>query len=678
MAEASIESRTIQHHLKQFRAVFFKIFLYSTFINIFMLVSPVFMMLLYNKVMAANSIPTLVVLTSLSVFLLLVMGALDIIRQRVMLRVGLMLDNVVGDKLFDGLFSAVVRHPLTGQVMPKTSQPLRDFELVRRFISEPTIIAFFDVPWVPFFLFVTYLMNPYLFWLSFFGAIFIIYLTIMGEVSSRDLIRQQSVYNSREYMFTDMIMRNIPVLMAHGMMNRLRGRWQELHKPSVGYSALVSDKMSVILGTTRSFRILLQTLIMALGGYLTLTHELNPAFIFAASIIMGRALAPVEMAISSWKSFIMARQAWIRLNIILRQVSTEKPQLFQLPRPQGNIEIDKLVISVPGIERPVLTNISMRIPAGACVAVIGPSGAGKSTFAQALVGVQIPNAGYVRLDNVDINSWDPEDRGQHIGYLPQDIELFDGTIAENISRFAENASEEKIMQAAHNAGCHELILRLPKNYNTIIGDNGYKLSGGQRQRIGLARALYDDPALLVLDEPNSNLDTNGEARLHDAIFQAKQRGATIIVITHNVRVLGLVDLVLVINDNTMKDYGQRDEILGKYLRPAGQPGPQQPPQPQPPQPQSSPQPSVMPGNPAMQQIMAQQIQQQMQMQQQNAGGAQPNNNQMGANMITSLNNTPAPQQNINTQPAPKPAQANNEPAAPATGAPAKINPFPEN
>ena len=570
MAQESIESRSIQFHLKQFRHIFYRIFIYSTFINLFMLVSPIFMMLLYNKVMAANSVPTLVVLTSLSVFLLIIMGLLDVIRQRVMLRVGLQLDQSVSDKIFEGLFTANLRHPQTGQPMPKSSQPLRDFEMVRRFVSEPTLIAFFDVPWVPFFLFVTYLMNPWLFWLSLFGAIFIIYLTIMGEVGSRDLVRQQSVYNSREYMFTDMIMRNIPVLMAHGMMNRLRGRWHELHKPAIGYSALVTDKMSILLGTTRSFRILLQTLIMAVGGYLTLTHELNPAFIMSASIIMGRALAPVEMAISSWKSFIMARQAWLRINHVLRQVSTEKPELFQLPRPDGHIEVDRLVITVPGVERPILTNVSIKIAAGSCVAVIGPSGAGKTTFAHALVGVSKPYSGYVRLDNVDIHTWEPEDRGQYFGYLPQDIELFDGTIAENISRFDENATEAKIIQAAQIAGCHEMILRLPKNYNTVIGDNGYKLSGGQRQRLGLARALYGEPSVLILDEPNSNLDTNGEAKLHEAIYHSKQRGATIVIITHNVRVLGLVDSVLVINENTVKDYGPRDEILGKYLRPANQ------------------------------------------------------------------------------------------------------------
>jgi ATP-binding cassette, subfamily C, type I secretion system permease/ATPase len=536
---------------------------FSFFVNLLMLVSPLYMLQLYDRVLSSGSASTLVALTAIALFLLGMLGILEIVRSRLMVRVGVGLNDDLQENVFDSVFQDNLTRGSAGQ-----NQSIRDLEAVRQFFSGNTLFAFFDAPWTPLFIILIFILHPYLGLVALFGALAIFGLAVMTELVSRKLIQQAAGYSIQSNSFAEASLRNADVLQAMGMLEAVRARWREKHDPAVKLLSLANDRIGLLLGATKAFRFTLQVLILGTGGYLALEQIITPGVMIAASIIMGRALAPVEQAIGAWRGFVSSRAAYNRLNEALAR-QPEQADAMPLPRPAGTLSVEKLFAAPPGFRHPFLKAINFKLDTGELLGLIGPSASGKSTLARLMTGVWEPFQGAVRLGGINISGWDPADKGQYLGYLPQDIELLDGSVGENIARFGAG-DPDAIIKAANEAGCHEMILRLSDGYETQIGQQGCLLSAGQRQRLGLARALFGDPVLVVLDEPNSNLDTEGEAKLVGALVALKRRGATAIIITHNIRMLQSVDKVLVLNEGTMGDFGPASEVLQKYMRPAPQ------------------------------------------------------------------------------------------------------------
>lgn len=534
---------------------------FSMFINILMLVSPLYMLQVYDRVLASQNVTTLVVLTLVVVGLLAVSSALDVLRSRVLVRVGVRLDALMNARVFRSIFRAAVRHPGGG-----TAQPMRDLDAVREFLTGQGLFAFFDAPWMPLYLIAVYIIHPAIFWLSLVGAVVLLLLALITEVATRRTLMEATGANATSGRFIEHSLRNAEALRALGMVPAMQERWQGKRQRVLQLQALASDRAGTVTAITKFVRILLQTFVLGLGAYLVIQHEMTAGAMIAASVMMGRALAPVEQAVGTWKQLLVARGAWRRLNELLAAVPKEKTYM-PLPAPRGDISLDRVIAAPPGGQVPTLKGISFNMGAGTVLGVIGPSAAGKSSLARVLVGVWPVHSGTVRIDGADIVTWDPDRLGGFIGYLPQDIELFEGTIAENIARFGE-VTPDKVIAAAQLAGVHELILQLPQGYDTQIGPGGQSLSGGQRQRVALARALYGTPPVVVLDEPNSNLDGEGEAALGRTMAALRERGCSVIVITHRPSLLASVDYVMVMAAGQVESVGPRDEVLAKYLRPA--------------------------------------------------------------------------------------------------------------
>jgi ATP-binding cassette, subfamily C, bacterial EexD len=546
--------------LKSCKSAFVGAGVFSFFINILMLVSPIYMLQIYDRVLSSRSITTLTVLTVVAVGLLWVYSLLETLRSRVLVRIGGRLDRRLNSRVFGALFKAALYKPGMG-----SGQAVRDLDTLREFLTGSGLFAFFDAPWLPIYLLCVFLIHPMLGIVSTIGGLCIFALAISQELATRKTLGEATNAGIRAGRFLDNSLRNVEALTAMGMLPSMLRRWQDRRQRTLVLQALASDRAGIITALSKFTRVVLQTAILGFGAYLVIKNEITAGLMIAASIMMGRALAPIEMAVATWKQLLAARSAYARLASLLQAIPADADHM-PLPAPQGALELDRVIAAPPGTNVPVIKGVGFRLGAGDALGIIGPSAAGKSSLARLIVGVWPAHSGVVRLDGADIQTWDKERLGPNIGYLPQDIELFEGTIAENIARFGEVAPED-VIEAARLAGVHDMILQLAQGYDTPIGPGGLTLSGGQRQRVGLARALYRTPSLIVLDEPNSNLDRDGEAALARTMAELKAKKKTTIVITHRPSILASVDYIMVMNAGLIEGFGPRDEVLAKYLRP---------------------------------------------------------------------------------------------------------------
>lgn len=544
--------------LRETRKTFIGVAALSAVTNILMLTGPLFMMQVYDRVLASRSVPTLVALSILAIGLYLFLGLLEVIRSRILTQIGQRLEEELGGPTFD----AVLKLPLRMSKKEAIAQPLRDLDQVRQFMSGQGPVAICDMPWLPIYLGILFLFHAYLGWLAIAGAVILIALTLLSEVTLRQPMQRLAQLGSSRSEFIDAGRRNAEALHAMGMGGVYTARWHDMNADYVDEQRRTSDATSGFAAASKIFRLALQSAVLALGAWLAIYQLASPGAMIASSILTSRALAPIEQAVAQWRGFINARQARRRLESLLDKFS-EDHQPMSLPAPRRTLDVDGLVVAAPGSKAAIVRDVSFKLAAGQGVGIIGPSGSGKSTLARALVGVWPPARGTIRLDGAELSQWDPEALGPSIGYLPQGVELFDGTIAENISRFARDADPTAIIEAAEQAGVHQLILSMPEGYDTRIGAGGAILSAGQRQRIGLARSLYGKPFLLVLDEPNASLDAEGEAALTHAILAARQAGAIVVVIAHRPNALAAVDQVLVVAEGRAVAFGPRDEVLRK-------------------------------------------------------------------------------------------------------------------
>ncbi|GAB6068539.1 alkaline protease secretion ATP-binding protein AprD [Methylothermus subterraneus] len=539
--------------LSRLRRHFLVVGAFSMAINTLMLTPSLYMLQVYDRVLSSRNETTLGLLTLLALGLYGLMSLLEFVRSRVLVRIGAALEAELNRRVFDAAFEASLR------THGDARQALSDLTNLRQFLTGNGPFAFFDAPWTPIYLAVVFLLHPWIGWFGVASSLVLIALTLATEWLTQAPLKEANRLANQALSFAGNSLVNAEVIEALGMLPNIRRRWQEKHFKMLRLQHLASDRAGLISAVTRAVRISVQSLVLGLGAYFVLRNEMTAGGMIAGSILLGRALAPVEQLIANWRGFVQARQAYERLQSLLDRFPPRLERLSLLP-PKGQVTVEGLVAVPPGGQAPVLKGISFEIPAGCIVGLIGPSAAGKSTLARLLVGVWPPYAGKVRLDGAELGHWDRQELAQFLGYLPQDVELFEGTVAENIARFGALESE-KILAAAKRAGVHEMILRLPQGYETQIGPGGAVLSGGQRQRIALARALYGDPRLIVLDEPNSNLDDVGEAALVSALQTLKAEQRTVVVITHRMSVLSAVDRLLVLRDGLIQAYGARDEIL---------------------------------------------------------------------------------------------------------------------
>lgn len=530
---------------------------FSLFINALMLVPTFYMLQVYGRVVTGGSLTTLAMLTIILTFLLVTMGVLEWVRSRIMVRVSTRLDVLLGRDVYRASF----KRALDSGGQDASAQSLSDLTGLRQFLSGNGLFAFFDAPWLPIYIAVLFLFHPWYGWTAIGCAVILLALACINEQSTGKVLAEANKQSIGAKLQTNKNLRNAEVIESMGMLDSLMSRWSLQHKKVLLLQSRASDRSGIITSISKTFRLLVQSLILGLGAYLAVSHEINPGLVIAGSVLLGRALAPLDLIIGSWKGFIAARSQYARLNSILDQQNAE-PERMQLPAPIGHVTVENLTLGAPGAKTPIIKGIGFNAPAGAMIGVVGPSASGKSTLGKALVGVWKPQHGVVRLDAADIATWDKSQLGPHLGYLPQDIELFEGTISDNIARFGV-VDPEKVVLAARIASVHEMILMLPNGYDTVIGEGGINLSGGQRQRIGLARAIYGSPRLIVLDEPNAHLDEVGERALALALQQIKLTGATVFVIAHRTSILAQLDRLLVMNAGTISLYGPRDQVLAQ-------------------------------------------------------------------------------------------------------------------
>ena len=530
--------------------------LFGFFINMLMLTSAIYMMQVYDRVLNSQSIPTLVVLTLVTMLALVVMGLLDGLRNLVFVHMGTWLDNRLSGLLFAAGVADTVR-----QGRDPSVQALRDLSTFRGFLTGPAIFPILDAPWAPIFMIVIFLMHPALGVFSLLGAVVLFAMALWNERATRDRLAKAGQAQNMAIQQAERAVRNADVIEAMGMLPNLVARWYRQNGVALQLQAEASIAGGRIAAASKIVRLGLQSGILGVGAYLVLRDGLSPGSMMAASILMGRALSPVEQAIGSWRSAIQARTAFQRI----RQHLENAPQrgvAMKLPAPTGHLKVEALTYAHPRSVEPTLRNIAFELLPGETMGLIGPTASGKSTLARLLVGNLPPRFGHVRLDGVDVAHWEPEDLGRHLGYMPQDVELFGGTIRENIARMGEG-EPDAVIAAARMAGVHDMILRLPSGYDTELGAGGATLSGGQRQRVALARAVFGEPSFLVLDEPNSSLDQLGEDALVSCIQALKSRNATVIVIAHRPSILRHVDKILVLRDGAVQMFGPRDEVIPK-------------------------------------------------------------------------------------------------------------------
>jgi ATP-binding cassette subfamily C protein len=534
------------------------------------------MLQVYDRVLPSHSVPTLVGLTLLMAGLYIANGLLDFFRVRVMSRVGVRIDNEVREKVFQALHLL----PLKARTVGDGLQPVRDLDQIRSFFSGLGPTAFFDLPWVPVYLGVVFLLHPLLGIFAFAGALLLICLTFLTERRTTAPMQSASRSGAQRLAFGEETRRNAEVIRALGLEKRMQDRWEVLNTRHLTDQLGASDAAGGMGTVSKVLRLFLQSGILGLGAYLVIQGQVSAGTIIAASIIMSRALAPIETAIAHWRGFVAARQSYRRLIDLFGSLGlNDAGSMVALPKPTSTLAVHGVSVAPPGEQRPVIQGVSFALAAGDGLGIIGPSGSGKSTLARALVGIwqpmwsQMRMGGSIRLDGAALDQWTTDDLGRHIGYLPQDVSLFAGTIAENIARFDPDATSEAILAAAKSAGVHDMIVQLSDGYQTVVGEGGAGLSAGQRQRIALARALYGDPFLVVLDEPNSNLDAAGEAALTQAIQSIRARGGIAIVIAHRPAALAAVDKVLAMAKGQVQAFGPKSEVLRQVLQAAPVPPP---------------------------------------------------------------------------------------------------------
>jgi ATP-binding cassette subfamily C protein EexD len=567
--DPAVDKPELQQALAASRTSFVSTGVFSFFINVLMLAPIIYMLEVYDRVLTSNSESTLLMLTLLLVFLFLVMGGLDWVRSQVLIVTGSRLEKTLGPRVFDSVFGQSLA---TGGGIA-TTQPLTDLLTLRQFLSGQALLTFFDAPWLPIYIAVIYLFHPLMGTVAVGAAVVLIILAVTNERITRKDLKDANSINIQNNYETQRNLRNSEAIEAMGMLPRLRERWQQKQDELLRLQVRASRRGGLITTTSKTLRLMMQSLMLGLGAYLAIQGEITAGTVIAGSLLLGRALSPIDQLINSWKGFLGARDAYGRLNKLLTALPpTEEP--MPLPPPQGQVQFEKAFVKPRGASAPVLKNLNFSIEPGSLVAVIGPSAAGKSTLVRAILGIHPTVSGSIRLDGAEIPQWNREALGEHIGYLPQDVELLDGTISDNIARFGQ-VDPGKVIEAAMAAGVHQMILKLPDGYETKITAN--MLSAGQRQRIGLARALYDQPKLVVLDEPNSNLDTQGDMALMTALKRLKERGSTLIIVTHRNNVLEQVDRILVLANGEAVAYGPPDRVIamldGTQRKPLpGQPG----------------------------------------------------------------------------------------------------------
>ena len=541
--------------LKACRESFLSVGFFSFFINALMLVPTFYMLHVYGRVITSGSLTTLTMLTLIMTGLVITLGCLEWTRSRIMVRVSNRLDMLLSRQVYKASF----KRALESGGMDASAQPLNDLTGLRQFLSGNGLFAFFDAPWLPIYIAVMFMFHPWFGWVATGSALLLLLLAFVNERLTGPTLAQANKEHIGASLYTTKNLRNAEVIESMGMLETLMDRWWTRQKNVLLLQSRASDKGAMISTLSRSFRILVQSLILGLGAYLAVDHQVGAGLVFAGSVLLGRALAPIDLIIGSWKGFIAARSQYARLNAILASQQAQ-PERMSLPAPKGDVQVENLTVAAPGSNIAIIKNISFSVPAGCVVGIIGPSAAGKSTLARALLGIWAPLQGVVRLDGADISAWDKHELGPHIGYLPQDIELFEGSVSDNIARFTR-VDSEKVILAATTAGVHDMILLLPDGYDTVIGGDGVVLSGGQRQRIGLARALYGSPRLIILDEPNSNLDEVGDRALIAALHRIRLSGATLFVITHRTNIVSQLDRLMVMSNGGLSLFGPRELVL---------------------------------------------------------------------------------------------------------------------
>ncbi len=548
------EINDLQKALKTIKSSFITVGVYSFFINILALAAPIYMLAVYDIVMPAKGLDTLMVVTAVILVFFIGGALLEYVRSRVMIYVGNKLDTTLNERLFNASFDLAAKYP--GKA---GSQPLRDFNTIKTFLTGPAAFAFFDAPWFPIYIGLMFAFDSVYGFYGLGATAIIIILTILNEKATKKGLEQSNEMNQKSMNYFNNAVRNVEVVEAMGMRRALHKRWAKKHYEFLQVHTEASKTASAYSNASKSFRMMSSSLMYGLGALLAINGSISPGMIIAGAVLLGRALAPISQLVATWKTFSSARIAYRNLNELLDEFQAPREKT-KLPPPEGNITLEKLVVLPPLGEMPVLKGVNLSIKAGETVGIIGPSAAGKSSMAKAITGVWRANNGHVRIDGADITQYNRDELGVYMGYLPQDIELFEGSVAENIARFRDEAPE-KIIQAAKISGTHELILKLPHGYETQVGPGGIALSGGQKQRVGLARAVYGIPKIIILDEPNSNLDDAGEYALMMALRFLKQQGSTIIFITHKRNLLALADKIAIVKDGTISAFDTRDKIL---------------------------------------------------------------------------------------------------------------------
>ena len=567
MAKPKTQYVELRNALKDCKQYFLTAGLFSAAVNLLMLTPIIYMLTVYDRVVASGSLSTLAMLTLLMGGLLLALGGFEWVRTLVLVSASNRLETNLRKRVSDAAFK---RSLLTGGMLANT-QPSSDLTSLRQFLTGQGLFAFFDAPWFPIYVGVMFMFHPWFGIMGIIGGILMVCMAFAQEAATNKPLQQANSEASKAIAQFQSSLRNAEVVAAMGMADDIRKRQQERENNILGLQTHASQKAGMLTAMTKSIRLILQSLTLGLGAYLALNQQISPGMMIAGSLLLGRALAPIDMLVGTWKAFSLARAQYSRLGDLLDKVPAEA-ETMSLPEPSGQLLVEQVSVVPPGSKNIVVQGVSFGLLAGEALGIVGPSASGKSTLARAILGIWPTYSGKVRLDGADMSSWDRAELGPHLGYLPQDIELFDGTIADNISRFHDSAPE-KIVTAARLAGVHEMILRLPNGYDTIIGGAGGVLSGGQRQRIGLARAVFGVPRLLVLDEPNSNLDDQGEKELVEALRRIKSQGCTVVVITHRTMVLQCVDKVLVLQAGKATAFGPRDKILASLMAPKAVPKP---------------------------------------------------------------------------------------------------------
>ncbi|WP_395673349.1 type I secretion system permease/ATPase [Phenylobacterium sp.] len=540
---------------------------FSFFSNILYLAMPLYTFQIYGRVLTSHSQATLWTLTAVTLFVFFVSSAIDDYRARILVNYGVIIDQKVSGRLFSGLFEAAVRGDQTAR-----SQALRDLDQFRQTLTGVASAAFFDLPWMPVFLVVLFIIDPLVGVVTTSGAILLVFLALAQQRASRPPLKEANDAALKSYSFTEAALRNGEVVRAMGMLPTLGRAWAGHRAIAIEQGALASEKNNMFTDIIKSVRMGIQVLIVGIGAYLIIKGEIHSGMLFANMILASRALQPIERIVGAWEPLNNMVRAHERLNKMLANIVPPTAST-SLPRPLGKLSVEALNFAPQGAQKLVLANVSFAIEPGQVLGVIGPSGAGKSTLARLLVGIWKPINGAVRLDGADVFTWDRADFGRHIGYLPQDTELFAGTIRNNIARFRDDVTDEEVVRAAQMAGVHELVLRMPKGYDTEVGEGGVILSAGQRQRVGLARAMLGDPAFIVLDEPNASLDAEGEEALVKAIDTMKANKATVVIISHKPGVFRAADKMLVLREGRVELFGPRDQVMARLMKPAAAPAP---------------------------------------------------------------------------------------------------------